>query len=193
MWFPERGYGWYPADPSGAYGGEYFEKYVGYARTPMGRELTCRRVEFVNSCVGLAEVLDVGIGCGAFIEARGSTLGYDVNPRGVEWLLERSIFLDPYAVMVSNATFWDSLEHIREPERLIDRVLGCVVVSLPIFTSPEHVLRSRHFRRDEHYHYWTEDGLTRWFRGRGFRLVRSATFDSDLGRDGIGTYAFRRS
>ena len=34
-----------------------------------------------------------------------------------------------------------------------------VFLCLPLFTGPEHVLRSKHFRPEEHCWYWTRDGL----------------------------------
>ncbi|WP_227136727.1 class I SAM-dependent methyltransferase [Kosakonia radicincitans] len=189
--FPELGIGHYPVPESRPYDGDYFEKYQKMAETDMGRKLTQARVDFVRRHFA-GPVTDVGIGCGQFVEAINGQ-GYDVNPRGIEWLINRGAYHDIYAHKASALTFWDVLEHIDDPVRAISQATEWVFVSVPIFSNAEHILCSRHFRKDEHIWYWTHEGIIRWFSSNGFICKEHNTIESELGRDGIGTYAFMRT
>lgn len=191
-WLPELGMGRYPVPKAARpYDEEYFSRYQQLADTELGRELTAARIQLVARHYS-GVVLDVGIGAGQFVEARPDTRGFDVNPAGVEWLKARGQWSNLYHDRYPALTFWDSLEHIDRPEVAIGRAEKWVFVSVPIFECAEHVLRSRHFRRDEHIWYWTHDGLIKWFAANGFKLVEHNTRESELGRDGIGSYAFCR-
>ena len=89
-------------------------------------------------------LIDVGIGCGAFVElrlARGlPAFGYDVNPAGIRWLDERSLLVDPYLTAFDAMTLWDVLEHMPEFPSLIANARKWLFLSLPIFRDAEHVL-----------------------------------------------------
>jgi hypothetical protein len=65
-------------------------------------------------------------------------------------------------------------------------------VSCPIYENSEHILRSKHFRKDEHCWYWTEQGLITFMRHYGFEVVESNRMESDIGREDIGTFVFKR-
>lgn len=203
VWLPERGMGFYPVDeadePYRNGGAEaYWKKYEGYAVTPMGEAITRTRVDLVLShCTDV--VLDVGIGCGAFIEALHaagrSAYGFDVNPIATAWLAEHGLWRDPRepGVTVPVLTLWDVLEHLPDPAELLGRVTGWVFCSLPIFRDGEHVVASRHFRPDEHRWYWTRDGLIRWMAELGLECVAHDDRETRLGREDIETFAFRRA
>lgn len=141
-------------------------------------------------------LIDVGIGSGAFIElrrARGrSTYGYDVNPVGIAWLDERSLLVDPHLVSADAITLWDALEHIPDFQSLLANVREWLFMSLPVFNDVDHVLRSKHFKPDEHFWYFTRDGLVAAMLMCGFTLVAESNVESELGREDIGTFAFRR-
>jgi len=66
-------------------------------------------------------------------------------------------------------------------------------VSLPIFRDAEHVLRSKHFRPQEHVWYFSRDGLIYAMKQCGFDLVSESNVETELGREDIGTFAFKRS
>lgn len=155
------------------------------------------RVEFVNRHYQGA-LVDVGIGSGAFIERRNAaaegetTFGFDVNPVAQEWLLQRDLFFDPYRVRVPAISLWDVMEHIPDFRALLARVSEWVFVSIPIFRDGQHVLASKHFRKDEHIWYFTSDGLIQAFGDCGFDVVATNTMETELGREDIGTFAFRR-
>lgn len=190
VWLPELGMGFYPVEDQ-PYDAEYFEKYKGYADTPMGHALTQERVNLVNRYTK-APIVDVGIGCGQFVEARPNTFGYDINPAGVAYLRERGLWCDPTVTPIHSATFWDSLEHIHEPASVLDNIQVYAFVSLPIFRDANHILRSKHFRKDEHCWYWTHDGFVGWMSAKGFRHLETLHFESRLGRKDIFTYVFER-
>lgn len=193
VWLPERGMGYYPVNDE-PYDDAYFRKYVEYSDTDLGRRLDTLRIDLVRRWAGPgAAVIDIGIGAGAFIEARGGeTYGYDINPRAVTWLKDRQLWRDPREQAADALTFWDSLEHIRDPAPMLAQAREWVFMSLPIFTGPDHVLRSRHFRRDEHCWYWTRGGLIRWMAEHGLAVVEHGTPESIAGREDIHTFAFRR-
>ena len=154
------------------------------------------RVEFVERHYR-GPLIDVGIGSGAFIELRRerrrTTYGYDVNPAGIAWLEERMLLVDPYLVSFDAMTLWDVLEHIPDFQSLLANVREWLFLSLPIFRDAEHALRSKHFKPDEHCWYFTRDGLVFVMNACGFALVSESMIETELGREDIGTFAFRRS
>ena len=141
-------------------------------------------------------LVDVGIGSGAFVELRRSrgrtTYGYDVNPAGIEWLEQRMLLVDPHLVSFDAMTLWDVLEHIPDFQSLLANVREWVFLSLPIFRDAEHVLASKHFKPDEHCWYFTRAGLVDALNLCGFGLVGESMIETELGREDIGTFAFRR-
>lgn len=169
----------------------YFAKYLGYRGTILGQRLTQARVDLVNRYWD-GPLVDVGIGCGAFVEARPETRGYDVNPVGVQWLLERGLFCNPYTEFVQAVSLWDVLEHIPDFDRLLARVECRVFVSMPVFSGPCEVLASRHFRPDEHCWYFTSFGFLAVMRGLGWELLEHNEEETRLGREGIASFAFQR-
>lgn len=192
VWLPERGMGKLRVREA-PYDVSYWDKYVGYAATEMGRKITAARVELVNRYTE-QKVVDVGIGCGAFIAARKWTWGYDVNPEGVRWLQDNDLWCDPYKSPSWSISLWDVLEHIPDPAALLDRVNDFVFVSVPIVPGdgpppPDW----KHLRRDEHIWYWTDAGFVAWMGRHGFDLIEHNRMEEALGREDIGTYVFRRT
>ena len=193
IWFQELGLGYYPVDPADEpYDQAYFDKYVGYANTDMGRAITAARVDFVGK-FWRGDVVDVGIGCGAFVEARPQqTYGYDVNPAGLAWLHARDCYWNPYTDPCDAVTMWDVMEHIADFPALLQNVSRHCFICLPIFYGADDVLSSKHFRRDEHRWYFTFDGLKRCMEQLGWTLVGFDQFETMLGREQITSFAFRR-
>jgi hypothetical protein len=87
---------------------------------------------------------------------------------------------------------WDVLEHISDFQPLLVNVREWLFLSLPIFTDAKHALRSKHFRPDEHCWYFTRDGLVFAMKMCGFVLISESSVETDLGREDIGSFAFRR-
>lgn len=177
------------------YDQNYFEKYTGYSQTEMGKKLDRFRTELVRKFnTKGAPVVDVGIGCGNFINTYGTgAFGYDINPNAVRWLAERNLWWDPWQFDMPVATFWDSLEHFQDPSLILDCVKSLAFISIPIFRDPQHAEASKHFRPDEHYWYFTRNGLVRFMMEGGFSLAYECTVESQLGREDIHTFVFRRA
>lgn len=192
IWFPEKNMGFYPVKQF-PYDANYFNKYKGYACTEMGEKINQSRVAFVSKHYA-GKVLDIGIGCGQFILSRENTFGFDVNPTGIEWLKNRDLFNYLYEKKkkFDALTFWDSLEHIEDPEKAIKRSKQWIFVSMPIYDNAKSILNSKHFRKDEHYWYFTHKGLVSWFSVNGFSFVEGTHAETRLGREQILTYAFKR-
>lgn len=196
VWIPSRGMGFYPVTES-PYDAAYFEKYQRYAETELGRQLTAQRVALVQRFHPYGNLVDVGIGCGAFVQARVdhgfATQGYDVSPCAIAWLERNGYWRDPYKYEIGAVSLWDSLEHLLDPARLLANVRSWVFTSLPIVPGDGPPPRDwKHFRRDEHRWYWTRAGLIGWMLEQGFRCVEHGTPESLLGRQDIETFVFRR-
>jgi Methyltransferase domain len=195
-WWPQLGIGYYPVEAGLApYDQDYFDNFDRNGRSELGRALMQARFNFVEQHYR-GTLIDVGIGSGAFIEQRRArrrtTYGYDVNPAGIAWLEERSLFVDPHMVSFDAATLWDVLEHLPDFQSLLANVSEWLFLSLPIFRDAEHALRSKHFKPDEHCWYFTRDGLVAAMKMCGFALVSESAIETDLGREDIGTFAFKR-
>lgn len=191
VFLPELGIGRYPVPTSRPYDENYFANYQKLADTEMGRALTQSRIELVARHYD-GPVLDVGIGAGQFVAARPGTLGFDVNPVGLDWLNARNVYADLYASKWRALTMWDVLEHIDEPELAVQQATECVFVSIPIFTDAGDIIRSHHYRKNEHIWYFTDEGIRRWFAEQGFTCTEQNTIECQLGRKGVASYAFRR-
>lgn len=193
VWNEEIGYGYYPVDNTGVYNDDYFDKYRGYEQTDFGDRLNSARVELAKRFSDGGEVIDIGIGSGQFVRAMDCK-GYDVCEKAINWLKETGRWVNFWVTGAYNAslvTFFDSFEHEANIHGLIENCCGRnVLISIPIFDDKSHVLRSKHFRKDEHYHYFTRDGLVRWFKQHNYDLMYESTIESDIGREGIGTFAF---
>jgi Methyltransferase domain len=193
---PQLGIGYYPVETAGApYDQEYFDRYARNAETNLGRALMRARCDFVEQHFR-GTLVDVGIGSGAFVETRRkrkrTTYGYDVNPAALRWLDEQMLLVDPYMIPFAGMTLWDVLEHMADFQSLLANCSEWLFLSLPIFRDVEHALRSKHFRPDEHYWYFTRDGLLFAMAACGFVLETESAVETELGREDIWTYAFRR-
>lgn len=197
IWMPEEGVGYLDiANPSAAYDRAYFERYLSYEGTRMSAALISSRVALVERHWD-GDLIDVGIGAGTFLTkrndymARTCTFGTDVNRIGVGWLIQRNLLRSPYAGCEA-VSLWDVLEHIQDFDRLLAAVSERVFCCLPIFSGPDDILRSRHFRRDQHFWYFTEAGFIRTMAYLGWSVLEINQEESLAGRDSIRSYAFAR-
>lgn len=178
------------------YDAEYIGRYRDREGTEIARRLNANRLAMVDGC---RSALDIGIGSGEFLahcdRAGIAAFGYDVNPIAVARLKAEGRWLDPYAgPAVDGVTLWDVFEHLPDPGRLLSALpRGCrVFLSMPIFDDLSRVDRSKHYRPDEHYWYFTHGGLVRYFADCGYRLVTSNDGETLAGRESIGSFEFRR-
>lgn len=188
VWFPKWGFGYFPVKEN-PYNQEYFDKYIGYESTQIGYEINQARLSLTNDW-RIGTLLDVGVGSGTFIREVYGGKGFDINPAAVHWLKETGLYsnIQDFGTM----TFWDSLEHIHNPETVLRHIQNRALISCPIYKNKDHVLKSKHFRPDEHFWYWTEGGLIEFMYNFGFILIESNNVESYLGREDIGTFVFAR-
>lgn len=189
IWDDDKGFGFHTRKPI-SYETDYFTKYIDLDQTYIGYELTVERISFVERHTNNKPV-DIGIGGGIFCKQK-DCYGYDVNKSAVEWLIKEKRYKDPYSTHYDCMTFWDSLEHISQPEKLLAMCRGWVFVSLPIFEDKEDCLNSKHYKPGEHIWYFTHDGFIAWMCSQGFKLHEYNNKETMLGREGIMSYAFRR-
>ena len=101
------------------------------------------------------------------------------------------LLVDPHVVSFDAASLWDVLEHIPDFQSLLANVREWVFLSLPIFRDAEHALRFQAFQAG---------GALLVFHPRRtgvrdadlrIRTGAESTMETDLGREDIGTFAFR--
>ena len=191
LWLPERGVGFFPVSAQ-PYDEAYWQRYRQYDATEMGAKLTQARIKFIKDNYGFLPqtMVDIGIGGGRFCMEAGC-MGADINPVADRWLRDNGKQWDANTP-VASLTFWDSFEHIAEPAKLLEKCTDMVFMSMPIYDDCEHILRSKHFRKDEHCWYFTEAGLRWYMRELGWAMFAQDFFESRLGREDIGSFAFRR-
>lgn len=196
-WFPEKGFGFYPVHRT-HYDDEYFNEYIKMEHTEIGECLNEFRVDLVNNYTKNL-VLDIGIGCGAFMRKRGNCLGFDICPKSVELLKEKDLFFNPYNgdfawLNIRGVTFFDSLEHIEDPGLILKHIgRQFVFISMPIFQDLDHLMASKHLKKDEHFYYFTEWGLIKYMKYQGFRILEKMDDETGCGREDIKSYVFRRA
>lgn len=192
LWSEEKGQGFHTR-PAMLYSGDYFAHYQNLDAQPMGAMLTKARLELVRKYTDPRLGVDIGIGGGRYVE-ESMGCGFDVCKDAVNWLHAGDCYLDPYTSFsqVHAVTCWDSLEHIPEPEKLLERVSNWLFVSMPIYDDMADVLQSKHYKPGEHLHYFTLTGFIDWCASLGFECVEVNHAETELGRDGITSFAFRR-
>lgn len=212
IWSPLDGIGFYDVDAHLArekipvvYGESYFQKYQEMDASEMAQELNRFRVnlalENIPDIKQPVRILDVGIGGGGFIKsllkrqdvcpARLQVEGVDINPFAINWLQQRQMegSLDEFYDVV---TFWDSLEHFRDPAVPLEAAGRAAIVSLPIFRDADHALQSKHYRKTEHFWYFTREGFRRFAERQGFWVRDIRITESLLGREDIETFVLIR-
>lgn len=190
LWCEEKGYGWHSAPPM-QYDGKYFAHYQELDATPLGEELTKARLSLVEKYTKASLGVDIGIGGGRYVKESWGD-GYDVSEEAEDWLRKNGCYTDPYKKSVSHVTCWDSLEHIPEPDKLLAQVTDWLFVSMPIYDGMTDVLQSKHYKPGEHLHYWTLQGFIAWCAEQGFECVEINHAETELGREGITSFAFKR-
>lgn len=188
-WIQDLGIGYLPVTVN-VYDDAYFEAYNAIKETPIGLALNQARTELVDRYTK-GSVLDIGIGNGAFVEARKDTYGYDINPVAVEWLIERKKYRHPFRG-ADALTFWDSLEHIADPTLMLQGAKEFVFISCPIYHDVNHVLRSKHYKPNEHCWYWTVQGLVLFMSMFDFEVQEVNWMETKIGREDIATFVFKR-
>ena len=144
-----------PPDPS-IYDRSYSVKYKRYAQTEAGDRLTRIRFDTVSKFVEPDDtLLDFGCGSGRFVAECKSVgiaaSGFDINPY--------SGFCDVADLLGTHkiVTFWDSLEHLPDPARIIRKlnpeyVFVCTPSIDDFHGSLKDLLGWHHCYPEEHLH-----------------------------------------
>lgn len=196
IWFPDLEYGHCAIDHA-PIKAEYWDEYAELEQTDVGFRINEARAKLVKQfCAGT--ILDFGIGCGAFMRYHGNCMGFDIDPKSIEWLKTTALWLDPYSAngamdSIEGVTFWDSLEHVEEPATILSQIKRQIVfVSMPIYAGLDDILQSKHFKRNEHFHYFTELGFIQFMAAHDFHVMAKNHMEEQCGRESIGTFVLRR-
>lgn len=192
----QHGWAFQPNPVSIDYSKDYFEKYIKYENSKIGKDLNNFRCEIAQKYA--SSILDIGIGSGTFLkQLTVDKAGFDINPFGVEWLKNNNLFYNPYLnseLPFGCLTFWDVIEHIAEPYELFKRIKKgtYLITSIPIFDSIEKVHLSKHYKPNEHLYYFTTKGFVTMMGKYEFDLYEIRSDETRIGRDNILTFVFRR-
>jgi len=196
VWDAEKNLGFYPVKETW-YNTDYFNASIKNSRSPIAGKLNDFRTSLVNSFTkGL--ILDFGVGVGQFVHWRKNCLGYDICPQAENWLRKELLFFNPYEEDldergIEGITFFDSLEHLRKPEKILKRITKqYVFVSLPIFRNKDHILESKHFKPREHYWYFTQESFRKFIKDNAFTILDCREDETRIGREDICTFVFRK-
>lgn len=188
----DEGYWFYPVKEF-VYGQDYLKKYMDYAETSMGEKLLEIRLDIIKSYTHL---LDIGVGSGHIIDNKKNSKGFDVNPVMIKKLKAEKRWCNPYKEDLNQfdvITFFDSFEHIEKPEILLNKITTqTLVIAIPIFRNKQHLLKSKHYRPDEHFHYFTKKGFLSYMKNLGLHCLKISESEIDLGREDIYTFTFSR-
>jgi len=185
-----EGYWFYPVTGF-VYNKNYIKKYEKYAKTDMGKNILHSRLEIVKL---YDKLLDIGVGSCDIINNKKYSKGFDVNPimiqklrNGNKWCNIYQDTLDEFDVI----TFFDSFEHIETPRIILNKITNqTIVISIPIFNNYNDIITSRHFRPDEHYHYFTFLGFLNYMNDLNFKCQYISDIENQLGRNSIFTFVF---
>lgn len=205
QWIEPLGIGYFPCDEylevegiKEVYGKEYYDKYSGYSKTKQGEDITAYRNRVIAPYLDQGDfILDFGCGSGQFVNSRANCYGYDINPATVDYLIDiRKYFFiaQPVPGNKRGICFWDSFEHIKDITSLwwLQR-FEYAFMTIPIFTDKKSILTSKHFRLDEHYWYFTKNGLELIMSGYGFRPYKwDFVGETAYGRESVATVVFGR-
>ena len=197
----DRGMAWQVDPQPFEYGEAYVDRYRDLEATNIGEALNALRVAHLL-CRGIKSCIDVGIGSGAFLKECWSheitCYGYDVNPVAIEWLNAREAYLDPYEpsdVATEAITCWDSIEHMKRPGDLLDRMRpGCyLLATLPIFHRLSDIASSKHYKPNEHLWYWTAAGFVGFLASHDLHVIEMTDSEVRCGREQVATFIARKA
>ena len=176
------------------YGAAYLE---GYETKPT-EAMAYLRLGYIGGFIQSGRLLDVGYGDGAFVNAAKragfEAFGFDIAPGPV------NVPTVPTLSGVWRAvTCFDSLEHFPNPADVFTvrpELFFVTIPHLPEGSTDETLKAWRHYKPDEHLHYFSRNSLRRLFFRFGYMLGEYAPVE-DLIRKGptnpnTMTYVFER-
>lgn len=151
------------------YGAEYV---AGYAGRPTV-ELSWVRLAFLWLYKKSGRILDIGYGDGEFIRQASRagffTMGYDAHGDDIGVPVVKELQLGVFDIV----TMFDSFEHmadLNEPFKAAPSMFVVTVPWLPEGVTDESIKSWRHYKPNEHLHYFTEKSLRAVFSRHGYGM-----------------------
>lgn len=197
IWDEKKKIGFYPVKETW-YDDRYFEGNIQNAQSAVSKPLNEFRARIINKYVK-GKVLDFGAGSGELLKYRKNMVGFDICPKSIAMLKSKGLFYDFYRKdideeKIEGISFFDVIEHLRHPKDILKYINGqYVFASVPIFRDKNHALRSKHFKINEHYWYFTNHSFMGLMESCGFDLIERTDEETKIGREDIGTYVFERA
>lgn len=151
------------------YGKEYA---AGYAGRPTV-ELSWVRLAFLYLYAESGRILDIGYGDGEFIRQASRagffTMGYDSHTDDIGVPVVKELTPGLFDIV----TMFDSFEHmadLSEPFKAAPKMFVVTVPWLPEGVTDESIKAWRHYKPNEHLHYFTEKSLRAVFSRHGYGM-----------------------
>ena len=187
---------------------EYDSDYItrAYSNAPV-IEMSWLRLGLLITTLGKTDgtILDIGYGDGSFARAAqtsGFTVyGYDVNP--TEYGISRIHSLKhAFDNKLDCVTLFDSYEHMLNIEDIFSLNTEYFVLTVPYFDrfyndggTIEDISNWKHYKPDEHLHYFTGRSLGILFSRHGYEHVRALPLEDairkDVNKPNTMTYVFK--
>lgn len=181
--------------PEQVYDQKYWDRYLAMKDSDIGKKLTNARIELCKKYkVSQNNCVDIGIGNGDFVEKFGC-FGSDINPFAVNWLKSIGKFVEVDEDYGWNwFTLWDVFEHLPYDfmQHIVDINSVGIIMSMPIYESFEHCIKSKHLRPDEHAWYFTISGLIRFMENFGYKCLEVSSIETKIGREDIKSFVFKK-
>ncbi len=192
------------------YDKSYDIKYQRYTRTETSKLLQKIRfstvVAWMRDSDFYPKILDFGCGTGDFVKCLDNSginsfninpngiiiNGFDINPYGK--YCDVTVFLNGFNVV----TFWDSLEHVQNPKKLIEGLKAdYLFISTPSLDDYRgDLLEFHHYYPGEHVHYFSAKSLSRLVKLCGYEEIVRHYKESEIRTSGgdknILTMGFER-
>ena len=180
------------------YEDEYFKNYVNLKNTNISKKLNNFRTKISSKYAKTGMILDVGVGSGEFIQkSKNKVFGFDINPNGIKWLKDENKYLNPYTDDISKIkvfTLWDTLEHMVNPCYFLSLLKKnqIAIITLPIYDNFLRLTLSKHFKKNEHLYYWTNESFEWHMEQNEFKIIECSEEENKCGRQGVKTFVCKK-
>jgi hypothetical protein len=167
------------------YNKTYVESRYGKASTAPTLEMSYMRFGFLVQALGYLpnSIMDVGFGNGDFLKVANNAnvkcYGYDVH-HDIELPAGVTRVNDILAADVEVTTFFDSLEHMRNPYSIENIKTDYILISVPSCNNPtddEWFKGWKHRRENEHLWHFNAESLKNFASKIGFSILEYSTFE----------------
>ncbi|HMT06769.1 MAG TPA: class I SAM-dependent methyltransferase [Pyrinomonadaceae bacterium] len=169
----------------------YYENYYGGRHSFSANHRAKRRLARVRQFVDNGRILDIGYGEGTFlieaVKAGFECVGVERNRRGDEPFLT-FVDLGDVAGKFDAITMWHSLEHMTEPDTMLDRINillkddGSLFIAVPNFGGRQAQLFGRdwlHLDLPRHLFHFTPQSLRSLLEKHGFTVTDTWHHESE--------------